>query len=72
MKWLKKLSSAPILLLPNFNKWFEVECDASITWVRVMSFQENHDITFIVEKVLMPQKMDNIRTGILWCLQDFI
>ena len=40
-----------ILVLLNFDKLFEVECDASMTGVRAILNQEGKPTTFFIEKL---------------------
>ena len=40
------LTHAPILALPNFDKTFEVHCDASSNSLGTVLYQEGHPISY--------------------------
>jgi len=46
-----KLTHAPILVLHDFSKAFELECDASRVGIGVMLIEGGHPVAFFSEKL---------------------
>jgi hypothetical protein len=49
-----KLTHAPLLQLPNFNKTFELECDASGIGLGGLLLQEDKHVAYFSEKLSGP------------------
>jgi hypothetical protein len=49
-----KLTHAPLIQLPNFNKTFELECDASGTGLGGVLLQERKHVVYFSEKLCGP------------------
>lgn len=47
----KNMINAPMMWLPDFDKVFEVESDASHNGIGGVSSQEKHPITLFIEKI---------------------
>ena len=52
----KKVSEQPVLLLPDFNKPFQVRCDASGRAIGAVLSQNDRPIAYLSEKLNDPKK----------------
>lgn len=50
----QRFSTAPVLLLPNFNQPFELSCDASKAGIGVVLNQSARPVAFFSEKLSAP------------------
>jgi hypothetical protein len=68
-----KLTLVPLLQLPDFNKNFELECDASGIGLGGVLLQERKHVAYFSEKVSCPilnySTYDKELYALVWCLE---
>ena len=62
----EKVTKQPILALPDFNKVFHVDCDASGTAIGAILSQEGRPIAYFSEKLNVP------KGSILFMIMNFM
>jgi hypothetical protein len=70
-----KLTLVPLLQLPDFNKNFELECDASGIGLGGVLLQERKHVAYFSEKVSCPilnySTYDKELYALVWCLETW-
>ena len=61
----QKVIEQPILTLPNFNKVFQVDCDASGTTIGVVISQEGRHVAYFSEK------LNDVKRNLFFYDQEF-
>lgn len=62
----KRLTEAPLLVLPNFSKTFEIECDASGLGIGGVLMQDGKPVAYYSEK------LDGAASTILYMTRNFM
>ena len=69
------MTNAPLLCLPNFNKTFEIECNALGIEISAILMQEGRPITYFSEKLsgaaLNYPTYDKKLYALVWALQTW-